>query len=346
MPAAAIINDSTRCPAPGNSPLLHQEARAFELQDGRQLSYRTYGSEKKAANKNDRSSIKQPQRVIFYFHGFPGSSIDACEWDEAAKRQGIHIIAVDRPGIGSSSPDPGRTLYSFSQDILEMARGLDLPPQFRLLGVSGGAPYALTCARYLPPEVISSVGLLAGLGPLHQGISTQGLSFGTRISMSLLGWPTLSRWLLSGAATSIGSAEEAQLAERVKRELDCATAGRATASARHDDTENQRKAGLFARRFKEFYRQGVEGAVIDGKLVVQDWGFKLEDVPASLPTIRLWYSVSDTNIPVAMGRDIARRLANAALTELPNGNHYDLAIEYSESILRELVKDNTDKLRG
>ena len=44
---------------------------------------------------------------VFYFHGFPGSHKDIMlfKGNELAEELNIRLIAIDRPGYGSSDPD-------------------------------------------------------------------------------------------------------------------------------------------------------------------------------------------------------------------------------------------------
>ncbi|MET7331734.1 alpha/beta fold hydrolase [Nonomuraea sp. NPDC005650] len=58
---------------------------------------------------------------------------------------GVRLISLDRPGLGVSTPSPGRTFAGFADDVRAFAarRGLDRPV---MVGNSQGAPFALACA--------------------------------------------------------------------------------------------------------------------------------------------------------------------------------------------------------
>ena len=99
------------------------------LPDGRRLAYREFGP--------------TSSRPLLYFHGTPASTHN---WylghdAEALERLGIRTFAIDRPGIGGSDPQPGRTLRSWADDVRAFADALELPA-FAVLGYSCGAPYA------------------------------------------------------------------------------------------------------------------------------------------------------------------------------------------------------------
>jgi pimeloyl-ACP methyl ester carboxylesterase len=65
---------------------------------------------------------------------------------DAVDRLGVRLVSVDRPGLGLSTPLPGRTFTDFVADVREFAaaRGLGRPA---MVGNSQGAPFALACAE-------------------------------------------------------------------------------------------------------------------------------------------------------------------------------------------------------
>ena len=63
----------------------------------------------------------------------------------AVRPLGVRLVSVDRPGLGASSPSPGRTFADFTTDMSAFfaLRGLERPA---VVGNSQGAPFALACA--------------------------------------------------------------------------------------------------------------------------------------------------------------------------------------------------------
>ncbi len=109
--------------------------KTIQLHDGRALGYAEYGgSERKA---------------LFYFHGAPGTRLEARVFAEQAVRVGIRLIAVDRPGMGLSSFKARRRLLDWPDDVVELADCLHID-RFAVIGVSGGGPYVLVCAYKFP----------------------------------------------------------------------------------------------------------------------------------------------------------------------------------------------------
>lgn len=103
-------------------------AKTIQLPDGRRLGYAEYG------NPNGKH--------IMFFHGHPGSRLEAQYLDETAVRLGARIVALERPGFGLSDFKPRRTVLDWTQDVLALADQLNLA-RFAVMGVSGGGP----CSR-------------------------------------------------------------------------------------------------------------------------------------------------------------------------------------------------------
>ncbi len=80
------------------------DPRTVELPDGRLLAYDDLG---------DPAGVP-----VAYHHGTPDSRRARHPDDDLAAAAGVRLLAIDRPGIGGSSPHPTRTLGSFADDLL------------------------------------------------------------------------------------------------------------------------------------------------------------------------------------------------------------------------------------
>jgi pimeloyl-ACP methyl ester carboxylesterase len=83
--------------------------------------------------------------------------------DAPARAARARALALDRPGIGRSTPHPGRRLLDWPCDVAAFADAFGLE-RFAVLGWSGGGPYAIACAHVLGQRV-SATGLAAGVRP-------------------------------------------------------------------------------------------------------------------------------------------------------------------------------------
>jgi pimeloyl-ACP methyl ester carboxylesterase len=120
------------------------------LGDGRKLGYAQYG--------------RPDGEPLFYFHGHPGSRLEARFAHRAAAEAGLRVVALDRPGYGLSDFQPGRVITGWPADVAEAADLLRIG-KFSVAGASGGGPYALACAWRLPGRVIRAA-VISGVGPL------------------------------------------------------------------------------------------------------------------------------------------------------------------------------------
>ncbi|MEV4393874.1 alpha/beta hydrolase [Nonomuraea sp. NPDC049607] len=70
---------------------------------------------------------------------------------------GVRLISLDRPGLGASTPAPGRTFADFAADVEVFAGRLGLGRP-AMVGNSQGAPFALACAA---ADVVGALALVS-----------------------------------------------------------------------------------------------------------------------------------------------------------------------------------------
>ena len=107
----------------------------IKLRDGGTVAVSEYGAQSGAP--------------IFFCHGWPSSRTMAELTDTAARKLNLRIISPDRPGIRDSSLQPERKLIDWPPHLAELAAKMGIG-EFRILGISGGAPYALAAAWAMP----------------------------------------------------------------------------------------------------------------------------------------------------------------------------------------------------
>ena len=108
------------------------------LADGRTLAYRAFGD--------------PGGRPVVNCHGGLVSGLDVAPYDAAARQLGVRIISPNRPGIGGSSPQPGRTTLDWARDVGALLNGLALP-RASVLGWSMGGQYTLACGAQLADRI-------------------------------------------------------------------------------------------------------------------------------------------------------------------------------------------------
>ncbi len=280
---------------------ISSKSHQVTLPDGRRIGYADYG---------DPGGFP-----VFYFHGCPGSRLEALLASEAAARQGVRLIAVDRPGYGLSDPKPGRQLLDWPADVSALADTLALK-QFSILGASGGGPYALACAFRLTDR-LHRVGLAAGLAPLRE----DQLKLTSRLGL-----------LLVRAAFPLIHTVLEPLARRHPHRM-VAIAARLLNSPDREVLKRLGVNAIFQRSLQEAFCQGGAGMRRDMELYGSPWGFSLEEVTHP---IELWHGEADRLLSPQMGRRQAEALPHAIVHLVPGEGHFSLPINCAGDIFSQL----------
>src|SRR5262245_1756412 len=96
---------------------------------------------------------------VFLLHGTPGSRFFLAD-PAGESSAGLRVLTFDRPGYGLSTPSAIPTVGAVAEIVGWIADDRDLG-QFAVVGVSGGAPYALACGALLGSRV-TRVAAVAG----------------------------------------------------------------------------------------------------------------------------------------------------------------------------------------
>jgi pimeloyl-ACP methyl ester carboxylesterase len=274
--------------APGSA-----EDETLALHDGRRLGYAQYG--------------RPDGEPIFYFHGHPGSRLEARFARQAAAEAGHRLIALDRPGYGLSDLRPGRAITDWPDDVAEAADQLGLG-RFSVAGASGGGPYALACAWRMPGRVTRAA-VISGVAPYQVPGITRGMRWQNQVGFRLgARWPVLARALMRSMQRNISS--------RPERTIDALA--RAMSPADAQIVRRPEVRDVLVADITEAFRQGIAGAAGDVALLGRPWGFSLREIE---PEVHLWQGEADTLVPPAMGRYLAEQIPHCHATMLPGEGH-------------------------
>lgn len=285
--------------------------KALRLHDGRSLSFLEYGL--------------AGGLPVLYFHGAPSA---ANEWQlfgghELASRLNIRLIVPDRPGMGGSDPDPGRTLGAWPRDAEALADACGLE-RFAVLGYSEGTGYAAACAVSLP-DLVTRCGLVApvyhALPELEEGMDPRVL----RIRRLARDDPRLGRLLLAltlGVPARVAPEYVIRHAMKALREPDRAILSRPCA----------KKALISMLRWS--FRQGARGPCLDMALTASPWEFG----PGAITVpVSIWQGTADSiGSTPAMAEYLHAAIAGSELTLLPEG-HLSILDNHKNTILESLL---------
>jgi pimeloyl-ACP methyl ester carboxylesterase len=269
------------------------------LRNGRTVCYAQYGT--------------PDGTVVVNAHGGLACRLDVAAADNAARAAGVRLISPDRPGIGGSDPQPGRTILDWADDIADLLDHLGVE-HFSAMGWSMGGQYAAGLAWALPQRV-KRVAIIAGALPLTEPAVFAGLPLFDRVYTRL---SQQAPWLVKPCFAAMALA--ARSAPALYGRLAAGQLGDADATVLRDEGY-----GEFAQMSAEALRR-PSGVVEDYRAWMRPWGFTPEQI--AIP-VDVWGGQQDELVPHAWPRELARRIPGATLHERPGG-HFLAHLYYSD----------------
>lgn len=261
--------------------------------------------------------------VVFYSHGFPASRIEAAVAHRVAKDFGLTIVALDRPGFGGSDWYAHRQFEDWATDVELVANHLNVE-KFAILGVSGGTPTAVAAAARLTDRV-TSLGIVSGIGPLHDPHSFDGMNIANRGLLKLAQVsPSFGRWSIG---TIAGMWRVAPALADLWFGLLLPAVDKAIVTRRDVGV-------VLAKNIRESLSQGVRGAVTEFMLLTTDWRPLLAEV--RVPTT-IWHGDADTYVPLGMATILQKGISGSTLHEVKGGGHF-MIIDTLHTILERFVR--------
>ncbi|KAJ4382305.1 hypothetical protein N0V86_002639 [Didymella sp. IMI 355093] len=296
------------------------ENENVQLEDGRKLSYATYGS-------------PVPRTTVIYMHGFPSSRFEGKLWHSACTKHMIRLIAPDRPGIGLSTYKPNRKILDWPADVLALADALKIS-QFYILGVSGGASYALACIKRIPKSRLLGVSIVSGMYPTKFG--TAGMMLQSRMLLWVAPWLTgLTSFMFDTSMGKAARCSDPQVFEDLlEREVE----------NRHACDQTAMKDPMhwptFVAMTREAFAHGSRGTSWEARLEGSEWGFELSqlyidsDIGCSLT---LWHGTEDVNCPAAMAKKAGSLMPGSNLHMMEGEGHVSFILKQADEILEDLM---------
>lgn len=246
---------------------------------------------------------------MLWMHGTPGARRQIPEEARAfAAREGLRIVGLDRPGIGSSTPHVYDDVLDFTNDLEIVVDRLGIE-QFAVIGLSGGGPYSLAAGAAFPDRV-RGIGVLGGVAPT-QGEDGIG---GGLVSLAAKVRPVV-------AATRVPLGIGLTFALRLARPF---ASPALDLYARLSPEGDRRLLGrpefkaMFLDDLLNGSRKQMSAPLADVLLFTRPWGFDLAQV--KVPVL-WWHGDADHIVPFAHGQHVVDRLPDARLTVLHGESH-------------------------
>jgi pimeloyl-ACP methyl ester carboxylesterase len=264
-------------------------------------------------------------RPVFFCHGWPSSRTMAELAHEAAADLGARIISPDRPGIRDSQFQPNRRLTDWPAFVNEIADHFGIQ-RFRILAISGGAPYAYASGS-LTPKRVEKIAVVSGAPPLDQLNDVYGLLPIHRKMLVLRDKnPRLLKALFHLARPFVALRMPIRLRPLLLKFLQPCDANVLRESRAFDVCfESARQA----------WRSSTNGVMTDAEIYATPWGFSLQDVRVP---VALWHGTKDRTFAPRLARSVAERLPNCEFHLIEGAGHYSLPIRYIREILADLMK--------
>ncbi|MCL2542316.1 MAG: alpha/beta hydrolase [Nocardioidaceae bacterium] len=280
------------------------------VRDGRRLSFAEYGSVHGAA--------------LVWMHGTPGARRQIpLEAREYAEEHGLRLIGIDRPGIGTSTPYLYPNVLDWTVDLAMLLDGLGIDT-LRVIGLSGGGPYALAAGAALPDRV-HAVGVLGGVAPTRGEDAAEGGII--QLAVHCAPFLTAAR-LPAGIALTTAIRLVKPLASPC---LDLYAAVQPVGDKRLLGRPGFK--AMFLDDLLNGSRFQTSAPLADLVLFTRDWGFRLDDV--TVP-VRWWHGNADHIVPFAHGMHVVDRVPNATMSVIEGESHLG-GLGIATSVLEELM---------
>ena len=262
---------------------------------------------------------------LVFICGTPGSGLPYQPFVDALAERGLRYVSWSRPGYGSSTRLPERSVAQVVDDTATVLDHLGADRCY-VLGWSGGGPHAMACAARMPGRVqaVATIGAvapwpaegldwMAGMGDENiEEFSASLEGPDALIEFKERAWPIFSKVSGPEMADAFGDLI--------------------------DDVDRGSLTGEFsdwvAASMREGLREGYWGWFDDDMAFVKPWGFDLGSI--SVP-VHIWQGAHDRMVPFAHGQWLAAHVGNACAHLHEEHGHLSLAVDSVPRILDELT---------
>lgn len=265
------------------------------VSNGRRLSFAEFGTPHGDA--------------VIWMHGTPGGRRQVpVEARLYAAQNNLRIIGIDRPGTGTSTPHLYENVLAWTQDLSALADNLGIDT-LRIIGLSGGGPYALAAGAALP-ERVEGVGVLGGVAPTVGPDAIRG----GLVNLAPIAAPVIS-------LTRVPLSYALAAGIRVVRPLAGVGIDAYAAVQPRGDRELLSRPefrAMFVDDLLNGARFQLGAPLADIILFTRHWGFEAADVKTP---VYWWHGDADHIIPHQHGVHMAERLPHATFATIDGESH-------------------------
>jgi pimeloyl-ACP methyl ester carboxylesterase len=286
----------------------HDISQVMRTHDGRTLAYLEVGD---------------PQGpLVLHNHGGPSSRFEARLFADAASKNRLRLVCVDRPGMGQSSPQKARTYEGWADDLVTIAGALG-HHEFGVTGWSEGGPWALAAAAYIDAIRLRHVTSIApgSYGAFGDNWAAKYLS-----KIDALGGSLALRFkpgfrLMYAALGITAKHFRDSFVKQVRNGV--------------NDYDRQillrpEIATAFGDSCAECFAHGSDGLVCDAELLYRNWAF---DVTKIERPVHMWQGLDDRLVPDPINKTVADRLPGAVWHPVAGAGHF-VAVGAGDDIFR------------
>jgi len=251
--------------------------------------------------------------LLMYHHGTPGAGPMHSDILDPAIANDLRIVQLVRPGYGSSTRHPERTVADVVVLADELADHLEFE-RYVSMGWSGGGPHTLANVALSPDRCVASMSL-AGVGMFGQAdlnfLEGMGQDNEDEFGAALEGEAAIRAYLepmLAGIANITGPEIVGMMGSLLPEEDRAALTG--------EYGENT------AEVFRWAVHTGVDGWLDDDIAFTLPWGFELEDI---VNPVSIWQGATDLMVPFAHGKWLASKIAQADVNLLEGHGHLSIS---------------------
>lgn len=237
---------------------------------------------------------------LIFLHGTPGSAILGEVFQDRARETGTRVIAIDRPGYGTSSPWPNRTLTDTGTFVTAVLDDIGATAA-DLVGFSGGGPHALAVGT-THPDRVGDLHIVGGVAPPSLRERTPA------VQRTLSGLARRLPTLVKGVFRA-----QAWVADRASPSFILGQYTDGNQDHIPDDV-----AEIVRRDFVTAFATHRSGAAHELRMLSGSWATLLDGVDRP---VQLWHGDNDTNVPVENARKVRDRLPDADLEVFEDADH-------------------------